>query len=257
MEHIEKNSTDAKSVKYIDYLTEDKPIPGQAFACISFISPYSSTDDSDSSKETDSLLTDEVKNKPQKIHNCKIFGLKIKGVYPDKASADKAAHRFREEDKDFDVFVGEVGKWLPWNPDPDTVEDEVYAEEELNNLMGAYKKNRRLAKENLEQRKDTGVKENMMEENKKTQRAERRSRKKGNKAGDIIASEPIETNDADVDDMIKKLNDKIEQLDSERKQKLNIVSKGDQKKLDDDKMKNVLNGIINKKKDGAPKTETA
>ena len=75
----------------IDYLTEDKPIVNQKFVCLSFLSP-------------------------EGISNCKIRGLKIRGVYDTYEDATKEAKELRDMDKHFHVFVGEVGKWLPWDP---------------------------------------------------------------------------------------------------------------------------------------------
>jgi len=37
--------------------------------------------------------------------------------------------------------VGEVGKWLPWDPEPAEVSEQEYAEEQLNTLMKKYKEN--------------------------------------------------------------------------------------------------------------------
>jgi len=102
--------------KYIDYLKEDTPIPRQNWVCVSFLSP-------------------------EGIKNCSIRGLKIRGVYETKEQANKRADELKAEDEDFHVFVGEVGKWLAWDPDPNSVEDQQYQEKELNDLMKAYRDN--------------------------------------------------------------------------------------------------------------------
>jgi hypothetical protein len=34
-----------------------------------------------------------------------------------------------------------VGKWLPWDPKPHQVQDQEYAEDQLNTLMKTYKEN--------------------------------------------------------------------------------------------------------------------
>ena len=44
-------------------------------------------------------------------------------------------------DSRFDVFVGQVGYWLPWHPDVNKIEDQEYLNEDLNTLMKEYKKN--------------------------------------------------------------------------------------------------------------------
>ena len=44
-------------------------------------------------------------------------------------------------DSNFNVYVGQVGSWLPWNPNPDTIEDQEYSETHLNTLVKKYKEN--------------------------------------------------------------------------------------------------------------------
>ena len=38
-------------------------------------------------------------------------------------------------DNRFDVFVGQVGYWLPWDPNADKVADEVFQNSQLNDMM--------------------------------------------------------------------------------------------------------------------------
>ena len=42
---------------------------------------------------------------------------------------------------DFNVFVGQVGYWLPFNPCADKVEDEHFINSQLNDMMEKYKEN--------------------------------------------------------------------------------------------------------------------
>lgn len=128
-----------KKVKKVDHLNEDEPLTGQKYVCISFLSP-------------------------EGIKNCSVRGLKIRGVYADKADADKRAEELQKLDPDFDVFVGEVGKWLPWDPDPNSVNDQVYQEKELNDLMKGYKDNLDKAKKMQSQRKADMIKDAAQEE---------------------------------------------------------------------------------------------
>jgi hypothetical protein len=41
----------------------------------------------------------------------------------------------------FNVYVGQVGFWLPWDPEPSEVQDQEYADDQLNQLMKKYKEN--------------------------------------------------------------------------------------------------------------------
>jgi len=49
--------------------------------------------------------------------------------------------KLQRNDTLHNIFLGEVGKWLPWDPKPHQVQDQEYAEDQLNTLMKAYKNN--------------------------------------------------------------------------------------------------------------------
>ena len=151
----------------IDNLIEDKPIPDQAFVCISFLSP-------------------------EGIRNCKIRGLKIRGVFPTKEKADEHAKNLQKEDPDFHVFVGEVGKWLPWDPEPGDVSEQHYNEEELQKLMDAYKKNRKQIND-IEKERKHDLLQNARVDNRKQAIVER-LRKKLNKMKESVAEKSESAN---------------------------------------------------------------
>lgn len=94
----------------IDNLDEDPIIPGQRYACVSFISP-------------------------EGLKNCNTRGLKIRGVYGSIDEAKTACASLSKSDKYFDIFVCEVGKWCPWDPRPHQVEDVVHKNKTQNKLM--------------------------------------------------------------------------------------------------------------------------
>ena len=107
----------------IDYLTEDTIIPkNQKYVCISFLSD----------KENKTTLN----------------GIKIRGVFATIEEASEHAKKLQSIDKYFNVFVGEVGKWLPYDPSPtsDKAGDPEYAQDQLNNLMKGYLENQNKAK---------------------------------------------------------------------------------------------------------------
>jgi hypothetical protein len=107
-----------------DYLDEDKQIKGQNFVCMSFLTPLSFPED-----------------KREQYKTQKILGLKIRGVYKSYEEADERAKYLQKIDKYHHVFVGEVGKWLPFNVDTseNSADNQVYREQELNQYMKAYK----------------------------------------------------------------------------------------------------------------------
>jgi hypothetical protein len=70
-----------------------------------------------------------------------VRGLKIRGSYSSKEEADARAKKLQKMDPDHNIFVGQVGKWLPWDPSPSAIADQEYAEPQLNDLMKKYKEN--------------------------------------------------------------------------------------------------------------------
>lgn len=120
-----------------DYLDEDPVISNQLFACISIFTP-------------NSIKTPEgdVINQEHKVR-----AFKIRGVYSSSEKAEKRCEEIRKFDRYHHVFVGEVGKWLPWDDDASNAEDAVYAEPKLNEMMKAYKDSQQKATEYNEERK--------------------------------------------------------------------------------------------------------
>jgi hypothetical protein len=70
-----------------------------------------------------------------------VHGLKIRGVYSTHEQATARAKALHKKDPYFNVYVADVGEWLPWDPDPDQVADSEYTNEELNKLMKKYREN--------------------------------------------------------------------------------------------------------------------
>ncbi len=86
-------------------------------------------------------------------------GIKVRGVFPSQGEAELRAKLLREIDPNFDVYVGPVGLWMPWEPDAYKTGKVEYLEEELNELMGKKKENEEKAKEYFDQRvKETKIK---------------------------------------------------------------------------------------------------
>lgn len=189
-----------------DYLEVDKPVPGQNFACISFISPdkvlarkdlysfYKYTQDRANSLSTaltgqiEDMLTKSVDNtidiaqlvrfkkfmdtqmKADKVEfdgfnekyadfqfresktiqkefdeannfQTSVRGVKIRGVYDTYKEADMRAKVLQRMDQSFNVYVGQVGYWLPWDPESNDVENQEYLNGDLNRLVKEYKDN--------------------------------------------------------------------------------------------------------------------
>jgi len=187
-----------------DYLDVDKPLPGQNFYCISFVSPEKVLEQKDKfmyyhyerainkklSKMLDESLSKMIENSKDgnvdvadiislkksidisskeydvsfdkfkdlfedfkfqneekigedfdKTNNFKtsVRGVKVRGVFESKREADVRASVLQRQDSLFDVFVGQVGYWCPWDPNPQKISDIEYMNNDLNKLVKEYK----------------------------------------------------------------------------------------------------------------------
>jgi hypothetical protein len=86
-------------------------------------------------------------------------GLKIRGTYNTLNEAQVRAKMLQKRDPVHNVFVGQVGFWLPFNPSAESIEDQEYAEKELNDLMKNYKENELKKKELFEAEKRRSMEE--------------------------------------------------------------------------------------------------
>lgn len=82
-----------------------------------------------------------------------IRGLKVRGSYETFPEAENRAQQVRKFDEKFHVYIAEVGCWCPWDPRPDEVQEQVYAETQLNTLMQGYHANASRRQEMHEKRK--------------------------------------------------------------------------------------------------------
>ena len=87
-----------------------------------------------------------------------VRGLKIRGVYGTQGEAVARSKKLQRNDTIHNVFVGEVGKWLPWDPNPNTVAEQEYAEDQLNTLMKKYKENENARDTFYSEQRKKGVK---------------------------------------------------------------------------------------------------
>lgn len=110
---------------------------------------------------------DDLEKKFNITHNFQtsVRGFKARGNFSTEEEARLRAKLLRESDPNFDIFVGPVGMWLPWEPEAYKTGDVEYMEEELNQLAHEKKKNETIAKNAFDQRvKDT--KQKAMDDNK-------------------------------------------------------------------------------------------
>lgn len=171
----------------IDYLTEDPVLPGQKYVCLSILTAKSIRDTSGNPIESDNHAK----------------GIKIRGVYDSMEEAQRRCQQIRNFDGHFNVFVGEVGKWLPWDDDAEKAEDAVYAESKLNDIMKGYKEQQRKAKEYNEYRKQMEIESSI-----------RIAQEKAVKSKDD-SNNIVEESDAATEDEVAKKQARVEQISKE------------------------------------------
>jgi hypothetical protein len=124
--------TDAihKATDNIDANLETDPIkvPGQNWACVSFVSPSSN-------------------------QKCPSIGMKIRGCFDHRDEAVEHVKRLIKLDPSFDIFICDMYNWCLVPPDPEKIEDQTYQDQTLNKIISEYKKNQIFAKEHFEERK--------------------------------------------------------------------------------------------------------
>jgi hypothetical protein len=107
-----------------DYLT----VPGQLFACISFVGP----------------------DLPQKNEQ---LGLKIRGCFPTREEAASHAKRLQKDDALVDIYVVDMYKWLLIPPKREEIDDVHYQNDKLEEIMTNYRKSQQAAAAMFEKRK--------------------------------------------------------------------------------------------------------
>jgi len=161
-----------------DFLSVDSPIPGQNYACLSFVSPetlmknkeifsvkhflgelLSNEDKKNLILNQSTLSYDQVAElyEGHKLEYSTVIDkefnenndyktslrcIKVRGVYDTLREAKYRAHKLQNNDKNFHVFVGQVGYWLPWDPDPNQMKNQEFMNDKLNELMKKYQENR-------------------------------------------------------------------------------------------------------------------
>jgi hypothetical protein len=163
-----------------DFLEVDSAVPGQAYGVFSFLSPESVlkkkevfimseflkylSDNTEFIKnnlladekpkldynKTKDLYDDFIFKKEEELENrfhemenyrTTVRGFKARGNYATQREAEVRAKVLQRIYKNDNIFVGPIGYWCPWDPNPDRIENQEYLEPELNTLMQKYKDN--------------------------------------------------------------------------------------------------------------------
>lgn len=94
-----------------------------------------------------------------------IRGVKIRGVFDTLKEANIRAQVLKRLDDKFHIYIGEVGAWLPWAPNPNDISEQEFAEDTLNTLMKKYKENQDKKDKFFEERKRELQSQNKQNEN--------------------------------------------------------------------------------------------
>jgi hypothetical protein len=108
--------------------TDTIKVPGQNWACVSFVSPDSN-------------------------QKCQSIGMKIRGCFDHRDDAVAHVKRLIRLDPSFDIFICDMYNWCLVPPDPELITDQTYQDQTLNKIISEYKKNQIYAKEHFEERK--------------------------------------------------------------------------------------------------------
>jgi len=237
-----------KNSKYIDLLEEDKPISGQKFCCLSFLSPEKILKDkriflfekflkyfdyeksvkkfsqflnfisykyeldfAKIMKDFEEFLTcekekiveggieddyknfldvkeDELQDQFDLLHNFKtnVRGIKLRGSFQTQEEAQLRCRMLREIDPNHDIYVGQVGMWMPFDPDAYRTGNVEYMESELNNLMSEKIKSEKTAKKAFEQRVKDSKRKAIEENIKKAKESGNKLTQTINKNGELV-----------------------------------------------------------------------
>lgn len=180
----------------VDYLTEIVALlpPDQKFVCLSFVT--------------------------DKENKTSLAGVRFGGAFGTYEAACEQAKKLQSIDQYFNVYVGDGGKWLPFDPNPDSeaVKDSQYADEQLNTMMKSYMENQEKAKVYHEQRKQEMVRQNILENlQTRHENMEELSKKlkKAKKHEKLEEASMIEQNMKSIEEQIKKMEEKKSELDTQ------------------------------------------
>lgn len=243
-----------------DFLEVDPKIPGQNFACLSFVSPEKMLKEKEVhfvSKflehlfNADDQYTVDMKTKmmdnEQKIdyttihkfyHDWKysrtekleqefyenndfhttMRGLKVRGVYDTHKEASVRAQVLRRKDPSFNVFVGQVGYWLPWDPECEQVQEQEYQETMLNDLVKKYK-------ENLDNRDN--MYEQMKEEQLKKAKEENKMKREKLAEEENVEVKESTTEDKEKIEELREIVDESDKLYYEHMKKMEAQKKNE------------------------------
>lgn len=162
---------------------------GQSYVCLSFLS-----DEKDSTHS--------------------VSGVRVGGVFDTYEAACNQAKAIQEQDDRHHVFVGEMGHWLPFDPDPDSpaVKDSEYANQKLNEIMKGHKENMERARVFHEIRKTEGMMDNVKENLEHREKTKTELTEKLSKVKSMDEAKTLTTSLDNIEEQMKNLQSKLNDL---------------------------------------------
>jgi len=85
-----------------------------------------------------------------------VRGIKVRGVYETVVEAQGRCEYLKKQGDKFNIYIGTVGCWCPWNPSPDQM-DSKFDEDHLNTLMSKNVESMSIQDQTFEKRKIDAV----------------------------------------------------------------------------------------------------
>ena len=102
-----------------------------------------------------------------------VRGFKVRGVFDTVKEAEIRAQVLKRHGDKHNIYVAQMGCWVPWDPQADQIAEQKYTgSEALNQLMAKYNENMNLRNEFYEERKADKIKTAMEERDTWLQRRE-------------------------------------------------------------------------------------
>jgi len=202
----------------VDYLDEDPVISTQKYCVISVLTPKNFVD---------------IDNKST------MYTFKVRGSFETVEEAQKRIQYLNSIDPNVNIYLAEVGKWCPFDDDPEKAKDSVYKDEELNRLMQGYKENQEKGKQLFEQRKAEMVAKALADTKEKKAKIKEQDILEKQKILDTTSNEDtpkIETSLQEKEEEVKNKEAKIKEGKKEVEEKKELIhSKEDKiRKLNDE-----------------------
>lgn len=145
--------------------------------------------------------------------------MRLGGVSDSYDNACDMAKNINQEDNVHNVFVGEVGKWLPIvsnvsKTSSEYVEDVEYANEQLNELMKGYHTNQEKAKLFYEHNKNEKMINNINDNIGEQEKNKNELTKKLGKAKSIDEVKTLTSSLENIDNQVKKLEGRLKDLNN-------------------------------------------